>query len=92
MSARITINVTSGGELEFWMNAEEQDLLVRKLQRLNESNEHIHIGPKSMGDVEVSTRRYRPDDKVLEWGKIMFRTDEWDREHFPHVMDGTSET
>ena len=92
MSARITINVTSGGEFELWMNAEGRDFLVRKLQQLNESNEHIHIGPKSMGDVEVSARPYRPDDKVLEWGKIMFRTDEWDREYFPHVMDGTSET
>jgi len=45
-----------------------------------------------MGDVEVSTRPYSPDDQVLEWGKIMFRTDEWDREYFPHVMYGTSET
>ena len=90
MSARITINITAGGEFELWMNGEGRDLLVKELQRLDESNEHIHLGPKSIGDVEVATRPYRPDDKVLEWGKIPFRTDEWDRKYFPHVMDAAS--
>ena len=92
MSARITINITSSGEFELRMNGEGRDLLVKELQGLNESNEHIHLGAKPIGDVEVSTRPYRSDDKVLEWGKILFRIDEWDRKHFPHVLSGTSES
>jgi hypothetical protein len=87
MSARITINITSGGEFELWMNGEGRDLLVKELQQLDERNDHFHIAPKPMGDIEASARPYRPDDKVLEWGKVLFRTDAWDLEHFPHVME-----
>jgi len=34
----------------------------------------------------VSSQAYYPDDKVLEYGKVIFRTDEWDRKYFPHVF------
>lgn len=87
MDPRITINLTADGEFEIWLNPEGRDLLVRELQRLNEKNEHFHLMPKDVtGEVTVSSRPYRPTDKVLEWGKVLFRTDAWDRKHFPHVM------
>ena len=88
MGPRITINLTAGGEFEIWLNEEGRDLLVRELKQLNENNEHFHLMPK-YGDVAVSSRPYRPDDKVLEWGKVYFRTDAWDEQYYPHVLRET---
>ena len=53
---------------------------------LSETNDHFHLGPAPTGEVEVSSRAYRPDDKILEWGKVLFRPDAWDQKYFPHVM------
>ena len=35
----------------------------------------------------LSARAYRPTDTILHVGKVMLRPDEWDRTHFPHVME-----
>jgi hypothetical protein len=37
-------------------------------------------------DLFESTRPYRKGDKLLEYGKVLFRLDEWDRKYFPHVV------
>jgi hypothetical protein len=87
MTARITINLNAHGELEIWLNSEGRDVLVKELQELSETNDHFHLMPSPYGDVGVSNRPYRSDDNLLEWGKILFRTDAWDAEHCPHVMD-----
>jgi hypothetical protein len=90
MDARITINLTTDGELQIWLNEKGRDLLVRELQQLSERNDHFHLMPKDMaGHVPLSSRPYHPDDQVFEWGKVLFRTDDWDRQHFPHVMSGS---
>jgi hypothetical protein len=90
MDPRITINLTADGELQIWLNAKGRDLLVRELQQLSEENDHFHLMPKDMtGHVPTSSLPYHPSDKVLEWGKVLFRTDDWDREHYPHVMGQT---
>ena len=88
MKPRITVNVTADGEFEIWLNSAGRDLLVNELKRLNEKNDHFHLGPAPAGEVEVSSVPYRPDDKLLEFGKVSFRTDDWDRQYFPHVMAG----
>jgi hypothetical protein len=86
MRPRITIDRSAGGELEIWMNEAGRDLFIRKLQSLSEKNDHFHLAPSGMGEVEVSSRAYRPDDQLFEWGKVLFRTDEWDMQYFPHVL------
>jgi hypothetical protein len=87
MSARVTVNLTASGTFEIWLNEEGRDLLVKELQRLNAGNEHFHLGPGDLGwGVEVSTVPYRPDDKILEYGKVLFRLDDWDEQYFPHVL------
>lgn len=91
MPARITINTTKDGTFELWLNKEGRDLLVQELLRLNEDHEHLHLAPRlkdaaQMGDIDVCSIPYGKDDTVYEWGKIYLRTDEWDREHFPHVL------
>ena len=89
MKPRITINQNKDGELEIWMNEAGRDLLVRELQHLSERSDHFHLGPEEFdGEVPVQTRAYREGDKVLEWGKVMFRPDEWDAQYFPHVLEG----
>ena len=79
MKARITINMNKNQELEIWLNGPGRDPLVRELQRLGEENDHFHFMPEDMGAVGVSNRGYREDDTVIEWGKVMFRTEEWMR-------------
>ena len=87
MPARITMNLNASGEFELWLNPEGRDALVKKLQGLSETSDHFHLGPPSVSEVEVSVRPYRSDDQLLTWGKILFRTDAWDAEYFPHVLD-----
>jgi hypothetical protein len=45
------------------------------------------MAAEDMGEVAVSIRPYRPTDKLLQRAKVLFRTDEWDREYFPHVLE-----
>lgn len=87
-SPRITITRDKDGGLEIWLNPAGRDLLVRELQRLNEAHEHFHIMPEEMApDLPVRNRPYRAGDEVIEWGKVLFRPDEWDQRYFPHVLD-----
>jgi hypothetical protein len=88
MKPRITISQTKDGDLQVWLNPAGRDLLVRKLQGLSETNDHIHLTPAGLdGDVEVQSRAYHEDDQVIQWAKFLFRPDEWDTRYFPHVMD-----
>jgi hypothetical protein len=89
MAARITISVRDDDFVEIHLNEEGRDLLVRELQSLNANHEHLHLAPQGekMADVELRSRPYQADDKVLKWGKILFRVDDWDREHYPHTLD-----
>jgi hypothetical protein len=87
MSARITINAAADGVFEMWLNEEGRDRLVRELQGLSEKWDHFHLGPEEHDEVVVSSRAYRPDDKVFVYGKVYLRPDAWDKKHFPHVLD-----
>ena len=91
MKPRITVSLSAKGEFEIWLNEAGRDVLVKELQKLSERSDHFHLGPAPIGEVEVSSVTYRPDDKILDFGKIIFRTDEWDRQYFPHVLDAAAE-
>jgi hypothetical protein len=87
MSPRITIS-RNEQELIIWINRAGRDLLVRELQGLSERNDHFHFMPEEMdGEVPVRNRPYQDGDEIIEWGKVMFRPDEWDARYFPHVLD-----
>lgn len=83
---RITIGTNEDGELEIWLNEAGRDLLVQRLQGLSTESDHFHLGPKGSHEVPLQDRAYRPGDRLLQWGKVLFRHDEWDRQHFPHVL------
>jgi hypothetical protein len=88
MQPRITISRSKDGELEIWLNPTGRDLLVRELQHLNERNDHFHLMPDDMpGEVPTRGRAYREGDQVFQWGKVLFRPDDWDARYYPHVLD-----
>ena len=87
MKPRITVNLNNAGDFEVSINEEGRDLLVQELQRLDKANDHFHLGPDEGSDIRLSTRPYRPEDKILEYGKVLFRPDEWDKQYYPHVFD-----
>jgi hypothetical protein len=87
MKPRITISFSKGGELDIWLNQAGRDLLVQELQHLSKEHDHFHFGAEESGtEVPVRTKPYNTTDRVVEWGKVMFRPDEWDAEYFPHVL------
>ena len=86
MTARITINIAEDGELEIWLNEAGRDQLVKGLRRLSESSDHFHLGQAEGSEVLLSSRTYRPSDKLIRTAKVLFRTDNWDRQYFPHVF------
>jgi hypothetical protein len=88
MRPRITISRSKDGKLEIHLNEAGRDLLVRELLHLSERNDHFHFMPETTdGEVPVRSRPYREGDEVFEWGKVLFRPDEWDARYFPHVLD-----
>ncbi len=87
MKPRITINANRDGGLEIWLNPAGRDLLVRELQRLTEKSDHFHFAPENRDDeVPVRSTAYHEGDQVFEFGKVMYRPDQWDAEYFPHVL------
>lgn len=88
MTPRITINLNKDGELEIWLNPAGRDRLVHELEALDERNDHFHLQPAELEGQEVTVQSipYQNGDKLIEWGKVLFRLDEWDRQYFPHVL------
>ena len=91
MEPRITISFTDDGQIEMWLNPAGRDALVAALQALNENHEHLHLSPDTWSDLQLSTRAYRPTDHIVEYGKVLFRTDEWDQQRYPQVMEPSGE-
>lgn len=90
MKPRITFCLTPEGTLEIFLNEEGRHRLIQQLSRLDEKNEHFHFAPSDIdSELSVSSIPYRPEDKVLEHGKVLLRTDAWDKRYYPHVMTDT---
>jgi hypothetical protein len=90
MKPRITFCLTAEGTLEMFFNEEGRRHFIRELSRLDDAHEHFHFAPPDIdSELSVSNIPYRPGDKVLEHGKVLFRTDAWDRQYYPHVMTDT---
>jgi hypothetical protein len=87
MKPRITFCLTPEGTLEMYFNDEGRKQFIQELSKLNEQDEHFHVAPSEIdSNIVVSSLPYRPEDKALDYGKVLFRTDAWDRQYFPHVM------
>lgn len=87
MKSRITLSLTHDGKFELSLNEAGRDQLVALLQSLDEGHEHFHLASaKYEMDCSLSEIPYRSTDHILSWGKVLFRPDDWDREHYPHVL------
>ena len=92
MNARVTVSVQPDGTFDIYVNEAGRDLLVRELQGLNRSREHFHLDhydePEiaDATDVPLAAIPYRATDRVLLYGKVLFRPDDWDVKYYPHVM------
>lgn len=89
--ARVTVSIRRDGAFEIYLNEAGRDLLVQRLQSLDQENDHLHLDycpdpDDAPTDILLSRIPYRDDDRCLEIGKILFRPDDWDREYFPHVL------
>ncbi len=90
---RITVSVIKDengepAQVYFYLNHEGRALLVDELSKLSETSDHFHMHPADWQmEVPLSMRPYSPDQETLPTHvKMMFRPDEWDKAHFPHVM------
>ncbi len=81
---RITFSRSKDGFLEIWLNPEGRDFLVKELQALRPDWDHVHIGWDM--EIDADSVPYRPEDEVMDWGKIYLRLDEWDEKYYPHVL------
>ena len=85
---RITISRGKDGFFQIWLNPAGRDLFVHQLQALSQEHDHFHIMPEDMRpELPARNRPYEGGDDVIEWGKVLFRPDEWDERYFPHVMN-----
>jgi hypothetical protein len=53
MKPRVTVNLTSVGELEIYLNPEGRDLFIKELQALDKGNEHFHMGTEDQYFEEI---------------------------------------
>lgn len=83
---RITFSLTSNQMLEISVNEKGRELLARAIAALSEHSDHVHFSPDGDVGLPCATRPYRTDDTILEWVKICFRPDSWDKAEFPHVL------
>jgi hypothetical protein len=92
MRARVTVSVRPDGSFEIFVNEAGRELLIKELVGLSERWDHFHLDHyddpdiADATDVPLSGIPYDADDRVLLNGKVLYRPDNWDAEHFPHVM------
>lgn len=92
MTARVTVCARPDGSFEILLNEEGRDAIVRELQRLDKKWDHFHLdhfeepGVQFATDVPLAAKPYHEGDQVFRFGKVLLRPDDWDAEHFPHVM------
>lgn len=83
---RLTVQI-DGSEVILYLNPEARSRLISELQNLDRHNDHLHVlGPEVGDELQTSQIPYRPDDLLAYSMKVCLRYDDWDDEHFPHVM------
>jgi len=87
MRPRITLLRTDEGVIELLFNEAGKALLISEIARLGETNDHLHLSTDGgYAEIELSVIPYSPTDQVIGDMKLLFRTDDWDKEFFPHVL------
>lgn len=96
MKPRVTVSVLPDGSFEIALNEAGRDLLMGELKGLSREWDHFHLDHyddpliADATDVPLADRAYSPGDRVLKDGKVLFRPDDWDAAHFPHVLQSSA--
>jgi hypothetical protein len=87
---RMTVQVSNGTgldrEVEILLNPAARRLLVSQLEKLDRGDDHLHVFSFEEDSLALSEIPYRDGDQPVCALKISLRYDDWDEEHFPHVM------
>jgi len=87
---RMTIQVSGdpgGQEVEILLNPEARKWLIAALNKLDRADDHFHAFTFEEWDgLQLSAIPYGPGDTPAVALKVLLRYDDWDAEHFPHVM------
>lgn len=86
MEPRITVSLNAEGVLEIFLNEKGRERLIQELEKLDHSHEHFHLSVDEWAEVELRATPYDSSDKIIEYGKVLFRPDEWDRQYYPHLF------
>lgn len=88
---RLTVQI-DGSEVILCLNPEARTRLISELQSLGRDNDHFHVlGPEAGDVLHTSQIPYVPGDRLAYALKVCLRYDDWDAEHFPHVMNSDRE-
>lgn len=88
MKPRITLSLSKTGVLNMFLNEAGREQLINELQALDLQHEHFHLWVQDGAEVDLQAKAYEPGDTVIEYAKVLFRPDEWDRQYYPHLFDG----
>ena len=87
---RLTVQIDGndeGAEVILHLNPAARDRLIAELLKLDRTDDHFHIlGPEAGDELQKLQIPYEPDDRLAYSVKVVLRHDDWDEEHFPHVM------
>ena len=77
-----------GREVQLYLNEPALETLIRELTALSRQSDHTHFLAPDWGEENnvVSLVPYNSGTDTAGHLKVMFRPDDWDREHYPHVM------
>ncbi len=93
---RMTVQATPGSgldrEVEIYLNPEARRMLIAELTKLDRTNDHFHVFSfEDWNGLQLSEIPYSPGDAPVTALKVLLRYDDWDAEHFPHVMESPSD-
>lgn len=76
------------GNVEIYVNGEGLALLIEELQALSKRNDHFHLFAPQWGMPDGPLRLTPYDSNQATAGhlKVLYRPDDWDKEHFPEVL------
>jgi hypothetical protein len=92
---RMTIQVigeAGSQEVQVYLNPEARQWLIAQLNKLDRQDDHFHAFSFDEWDgLQLSDIPYSAGDKLACALKVLLRYDDWDAEHFPHVMEPPKE-
>lgn len=85
----VEVSVANGSaEVQLFLNPAARKQLIEELLKLDRIDDHFHVyNYDAVGDdFQLYQTPYNAGQAVAAHFKVLLRYDDWDAEHFPHVM------